>query len=109
MKKEEKVFWAEQCSITLEGMNKGYCVDDGCVYIKYEKDMIEWLRSKDWEFENEDGLTINVAKLDDKDLLEWAFNDEICYWTEWTEEEDIQFQEINGKLINIELMIYLNS
>ena len=108
-KKEEGIYWARQCDVTLEGMNKGYCIDDGMMYVKYEKDMLEWLRSKDWEFEDEDGVYVDVNKFDDQELLEWAYNEEIYYWTEWFEKEDIQFQEINGRLINIELMTYLNS
>jgi hypothetical protein len=92
-----------QCDISGEGMNEGYCINDGGMYIKYEKDMVEWLRSKDWEFENEYGLIINVAKLDDYDLLEWALNDEIYHWIEWLEKEDIQYKEIDGKLIKLNL------
>ena len=108
-KKEEGIYWARQCDVTLEGMNEGYCIDDGMMYVKYEKDMLEWLRSKDWEFEDEDGVYVDVNKFNDQELLEWAYNDEVYCWTEWFEKEDIQFQEINGRLINIELMTYLNS
>ena len=97
--KKETIYWARKCDISGKGMNEGYCINDGGMYIKYEKDMVEWLRSKDWEFENEYGLIINVAKLDDYELLEWAFNDEVFYWTEWFEKEDVQYKEIGGKLI----------
>lgn len=103
MKKKEEIYWAKQCDITGEGMNEGFCIDGGHMHIKYEKDMIEWLKSKDWEFENEYGLLINIAKLDDFELLECAFNDEIYLWTQWFEKEDVQYQEISGKLIEIEL------
>ena len=101
--KKETVYWARQCDVSGEGMDEGYCIDDGQMYIKYKKDMVEWLRSKEWEFENEYGLIINVVKLDDYDLLEWAFNDEIFYWTEWFEKEDVQYKEIDGKLIKLNL------
>ena len=100
---KEVDYWARQCDISGEGMDDGYCIDDGQMYIKHEKDMVEWLRSKDWEFENEYGLIINISKLDDYDLLEWAFNDEIFYWTEWFEKEDVQYKEIDGKLIKLNL------
>jgi len=108
MKNKEEIYWARQCDVTLEGMNEGYCIDDGMMYIKYEKDMLEWLRSKDWAFENEDGAQVDVTKFEAQELLEWAYNEEIYYWTEWFEKEDIQYQEIGGRLIEIELMIYLN-
>ena len=101
--KKETVYWARKCDISGEGMDEGYCINDGDMYIKHEKDMLEWLRSKEWEFENEYGLIINVVKLDDYDLLEWAFNDEIFYWTEWFEKEDVQYKEIDGKLIKLNL------
>ena len=101
--KKETVYWARKCDISGEGMNEGYCINDGGMYIKYEKDMVEWLRSKDWEFENEYGLIINVAKLDDYDLLEWALNDEIYHWIEWFGKEDVQYKEIDGKLIKLNL------
>ena len=101
--KKETVYWARKCDISGEGMDEGYCINDGDMYIKHEKDMLEWLRSKEWEFENEYGLIINISKLDDYDLLEWAFNDEIFYWTEWFEKEDVQYKEIGGKLIKLNL------
>ena len=103
MKNKETVYWARQCDVSGEGMDEGYCINDGDMYIKHEKDMLEWLRSKEWEFENEYGLIINISKLDDYDLLEWAFNDEIFYWTEWFGKEDIQYKEIDGKLIKLNL------
>ena len=104
MKNKETVYWARQCDVSGEGMDEGYCIDDGQMYIKYKKDMVEWLRSKEWEFENEYGLIINISKLDDYDLLEWAFNDEVFYWTEWFEKEDVQYKEIGGKLIKLKLL-----
>jgi hypothetical protein len=102
-KKEEGIYWARQCDVTLEGMNEGYCIDDGMMYVKYEKDMLEWLRSKDWEFENEGGVYVDVNKFESQELLEWAYNEEIYYWTEWFEKEDVQYSEVGGKLIEIEL------
>ena len=102
--KKETVYWARKCDISGEGMDEGYCINDGDMYIKHEKDMLEWLRSKEWEFENEYGLMINISKLDDYDLLEWAFNDEVFYWTEWFEKEDVQYKEIGGKLIKLKLL-----
>ena len=38
--------YARKCDITSEGMNEGYCILDGMMYIKYEKDMINILKMK---------------------------------------------------------------
>ena len=33
--------YARQCDVTGEGMNKGFCIGDGAMYIKSEKHMSE--------------------------------------------------------------------
>ena len=42
MNKSKK--YARKCDVTGEGMNEGYCIQDGLMYIKYEKDMIKHIR-----------------------------------------------------------------
>jgi hypothetical protein len=74
--------YARQCSITNEGMNEGWCFGDGQDYAKYEKDAIQL--AKDYGY----------------DSIEDAYEDEACYWTEW--EDDYQYEEINGVLVEIE-------
>ena len=46
--------YARKCDITNEGMNEGYCIQDGLMYIKYEEDMIKHLRKK---------VTLNMIKM----------------------------------------------
>ena len=41
------VFWARKCDITGQGMNEGFCIEEGMMYIKYDKDMIKHLRQID--------------------------------------------------------------
>lgn len=89
--------FARQCDITGEGMNTGFYVNDE-VYIKNELDLIEWLRSKN--FITTEGTPAN--DLNDEDLKEWAYNDEIYYFTEWDDKEDFQHEMINGVLTEIE-------
>jgi hypothetical protein len=91
---KERILFARQCDITKEGMNEGYCIQDGLMYIKYEKDMIKHLR------EIEDDVVLH--ELADDLLLNEAYDEEYYYWTEWECEEDLQYEEVNGKLINLE-------
>jgi hypothetical protein len=76
--------YARQCSITGKGMNKGFCICDGDMHIKYEIDMIQHIT-------DETGY----------DTIEEAYEDEYYYWTEWECETDLQYEEINGVLTEI--------
>jgi len=89
--------FARQCDITCEGMNTGFYVNDE-LYIKNELDLIKWLRKQN--FITAEGNPAN--NFNDEDLKEWAFNDEIYYFTEWNDEEDFQYEMINGVLTEIE-------
>ncbi len=94
---ESKKF-ARQCDITKKGMNEGFYVNDE-IYIKNEVDLINWLRERN--FITADGSVAN--DFNDEDLKEWAYNDEIYYFTEWDDEEDYQYQIIDGVLMEIEI------
>lgn len=76
--------FARQCDVTGEGMNEGYCFDDGCFYAKYEADALKHAQE----------LGYNT--------LEEAYKDEAYYWTEWEDEEDFQYIVKDGKLVEIE-------
>jgi hypothetical protein len=76
--------FARQCSVTGEGMNEGWVFGDGDKYAKYEHDA--WGIASDYGYES----------IDD------AYNDDACYWTEWEDEDDYQYQLIDGKLVEIE-------
>ena len=88
----KEILWARKCDATGEGMNKGYCVDDGIAYFKYDKDMIKHLR----EF----GIDQDKNKTDEE-ILEEYYQSDYYYWTEWEDEEEYQYKEINGKLIEL--------
>tara|TARA_R100000781_G_scaffold99051_1_gene62668 strand:+ start:81 stop:359 length:279 start_codon:yes stop_codon:yes gene_type:complete len=91
MKELGRRLWARQCSITGEGMNEGYLVnDDTCV--KYESDLIALIRSWNVDEHNE---------LSDDFILTESYNNEEYFWTAWEDENEYQYQEINGKLIEI--------
>ena len=84
--------YARQCDITGEGMNEGYIVGDGFMHIKYEKDLIALIRSWGVDENNE---------LSDDFILNESYENEEYYWTEWECPTDLQYEEVNGKLIEI--------
>lgn len=76
--------YARQCTKTLEGMNEGWVVGDGEEYYKYEADILA--RCKEAGY----------------DSLDEAYDDEFMYWTEWEDEFDYQYAEVDGVLTEIE-------
>ena len=94
METTDRILYARQCDITGEGMNEGYCIQDGLMYIKYVEDMIKHLRELDVE------LSLRTPL--DEELLNVYYDDDYYYWTEWECESDLQYEEVNGKLIEIQ-------
>ncbi len=84
--------YARQCDITGEGMNDGYVVGDGEMHIKYEKDLVALIRSWGVDENNE---------LSDDFILNESWQHEEWYWTQWECPTDLQYEEVNGKLIEI--------
>jgi hypothetical protein len=84
--------YARKCSITGEGMNEGW-EDESEQYFKYEKDVIAWLREV--EFGTYDSQSDDL-------MLKEAVEYDVLYWTVWEDESEHQYEEINGKLIEIQ-------
>lgn len=117
--------YARKCSVTGEGMNEGWLWGDGCFYTKYLNDTLtECLKDKDeiiglmsdrfYEAYNEphdqeeasewEELTYKVKHGEDltsEELLTIAYRMDYLYYTDW-EEDDYQYEEVNGKLEEIE-------
>lgn len=85
--------FARKCSATNVGMNEGYVVNDGDEYFANKSDLVKWLRDRNVDEYNE---------LSDEFLLEEAYSLDEFYWTEWYDEEDHQYEMINGVLTEIE-------
>jgi len=102
MTKQDELLYARQCDITGEGMNEGYCINDGLMYIKYEKDMIVHLREVEKEGNLEYDKDVAEGRLTDDWLMEDYYKADYHYWTEWECEDDLQYKEVNGELIEIE-------
>ena len=84
MENEKK--WARQCDITEEGMNQGWVWYDGTFYSKYEKDTVAELHK---DFDEEWGS----KEWTDEEILNKAYESDVCYWTEWEDPDDRQFVE----------------
>jgi hypothetical protein len=105
--------FARKCDITGEGMNEGFIVLDGMYYIKHEKDLVKWLRenyteavyedySDDYEFNTSSLTKRYFSEVEsDEEVAELSYLNGIHYWTEW-EDDDYEWEEIDGKLIEIE-------
>lgn len=88
------VKYARVCDITGEGMNEGFCIQDGLMYIKYEEDMIKHIRNV--EEEEYDNIGEERGQLSDEFLLKDYYDCGYYYYTEW--EDEFQYEEINGIL-----------
>ena len=83
---ESKEF-ARKCDITGEGMNRGWVILGGDMYIKYEEDAVVYCRDA-WN-----------------QTLEEACAEDECdaiYYTDWEEQGDYQYIYTNGYLEEIE-------
>ena len=108
--------------MTGEGRNEGWVWGAGICDTKQEKDTLaECRKDKEailsemhnleshnvndkhrWD-ELEDAISrAEEGKETDEDLLLIAYQQDYLYYTEWECEEDFQYEEINGKLIEIQ-------
>jgi hypothetical protein len=81
--------FARVCTATNKGMNRGFCVFDGVAYFIEEKHLIEFLRKR------VDG----IDELSDEDMLEYCFENEDYYYTEWSVEDSDELYDENGNQI----------
>jgi hypothetical protein len=83
--------YARQCSVSGEGMNKGWVINGGEFYIAKEKDCKKWLK-KHWK------MTIEEAYGNEEDD---DYDSDAFYWTTWEDIKDYQCIEIDGKVHEI--------
>jgi hypothetical protein len=77
--------FARKCSVTGEGMNEGWVINDGESYAQHEHHALNLV------------LEMGYKAIDE------AYEDDVCYWTDWNDDEsDWQYQLINGQLVEIE-------
>ena len=87
--------FARKCSVTGEGINKGFVYRDGEKYFKNQEDLVKLLRV---------GLNVDENnELTDEFIINEAYNLGESYYTEWEDINDYQYILINGELKEIEI------
>tara|TARA_R100001369_G_scaffold1371_1_gene4757 strand:- start:1582 stop:2106 length:525 start_codon:yes stop_codon:yes gene_type:complete len=85
-----------RCCITGEGMDSGYLINDGEMYIKYESDMIKHIREVEKKGNPDYDVLVSEGSLTDDFLLHDYYEHEYYYYTDWECPDDIQFVEVDG-------------
>jgi hypothetical protein len=84
--------YPRRCDATGRGIWQGYVVGDGELYFSEDKHLIDHLRGLDWEDSN--GKRSKDIE-DDADLLEFFYNEDYYYYSEWEEYDidDVYYDE----------------
>jgi hypothetical protein len=85
--------FARRCDATGKGINEGYVVCDGEFYFSSKDDLIKHLSELDWEDCN--GNHSTDCKTNDA-LLEFFYNEDYYYYTEWEEIDDDCYYDAEG-------------
>ena len=85
--KEER--YARKCNVTGQGMNEGWCWGDGSFYTATKEDTIKELRSdiNDGAYDFDEFGKETLLKMSDDELMTYAYENDVFYWTEWYDEE----------------------
>lgn len=95
---KNNIKYARKCDVTGEGMNKGFVIGDGNMYISTQELLLSHLRKLDYlDSNNVSSSTIEG----DQELMDFFYNDDYYYYTEWKDSLDKQYQLVNGTLIEI--------
>lgn len=85
--------YARKCDATGMGMNEGYVVGAGDLYFSEKQHLIKYLRGVDWE----DSNGVSSSDMDtDADLMDYFYNEEFYYYTEWEETDDDVYYDEDG-------------
>ena len=99
---EDIKLYPRKCDITGEGMDEGYCIQEGAYYIKYEKDFIKHIRNLEKEDNPDYNKLVEDGKLTDEFLINDYYNQGYYYWTEWEElDSEINYTENGQEVQNI--------
>lgn len=83
--------YARKCDATGRGMNDGFVVGAGDLHFSEKQHLIDYLRGVEWEDSN--GVSSSDMKTD-ADLMDYFYNEEFYYYTEWEEtDEDVYYDE----------------
>lgn len=90
--------FARRCDATGRGINEGWVWGEGTYYTSTKENTIAELRSdiQDGAYDF-DGLGAEaLLKLSDDELLQYAYDNDVLYYTEWEEIDDDVYYDENG-------------
>lgn len=82
-KENNKIKYARKCDECEKGMNEGYCIDGGGEYYCSDECLYKHYTAEEWAEMYDDGESDS-------------------YYTEWEDEDDFQFVEIDGVLFDVD-------
>lgn len=90
--------FARKCDVTGKGMNEGYVWGEGSFYTSTLDVTIKELRSdiKDGAYDFDEIGADELLKMSDNDLLEYAYDNDVLYFTEWEEVDEDFFFDAEG-------------
>lgn len=83
--------WPRQCSVTGRGMMEGWVWGEGAFYTKYRWDTLKELQK---DYPNKWKTLATFSATPEDDILEWAHNEDILYWTQWEWDESEVLQQV---------------
>jgi hypothetical protein len=92
--------FARKCDITNKGINEGYVIGDGDMYIGTKEDFLVHLKSLNYIDCN--GVKQPQQDMSDDDLMQYYFNDDYYYWTEWESISDDFYFTADGVEVEID-------
>lgn len=95
--KQTPTLFARRCDCCGKGMDGGYCIDGGLAYFCSEDCL-------DASADSNTGVINGIPTVAELCVIIDEEDEDDCdsYWTQWEDEDDYQYQEINGVLTLIE-------
>lgn len=75
--------YARKCDECNKGMNSGFVIDGGSEYFCSDECLHKHYTEAEWKLMYGEGETES-------------------YWTEWEDDDDFQFEEVDGELVEID-------
>lgn len=89
--------FARRCDATRRGMNEGYVVGDGELYFSTNEHLLEHLMGLDWVDCNGNR---SAELTEEGEIMEYFYNEDYYYYTEWEELDDDVYYDENGNEFN---------
>jgi hypothetical protein len=90
--------YARRCDVTGKGMNEGWVWGEGAYYTSTEEVTIAELRSdiSDGAYNFDEMSVDEMLAMTDEELMQYAYDNEVFYYTEWEEIDDDVYYDEDG-------------